>query len=74
MFPPLYIKISFRKIIISLLASIWKAPKTFNDKKFCKEPKTIIIVDQWLRIIDTQHFEITITFDNRNDFHLWLEM
>ena len=29
-------------------ASIWKAPKTYNDIKFWKEPKTIIVFDKWL--------------------------
>ena len=29
-------------------ALIWKASKTMNDIKFCKEAKTIIVVDKWL--------------------------
>ena len=29
-------------------ALIGKASKTFNDMKFCKKAKTIIIVDIWL--------------------------
>ena len=28
-------------------ASIRKAPKTYNDIKFSKKPKTIIVVDKW---------------------------
>ena len=27
---------------------VWKAPKTYNDIKFWKEAKTIIVVDVWL--------------------------
>ena len=23
--------------------------RTYNDRKFCKEPKTIIVVDKWLK-------------------------
>ena len=31
----------------SFEALIWRAPKTYKDVKFCKEPKTIIVVDEW---------------------------
>ena len=27
--------------------------KTYNDIKFCKEPKTIIVVDKWLSSLNT---------------------
>ena len=44
-----YIRIFFLNIIFILLRKlIWKVSKTYNDIKFCKEAKTIIVVDMWL--------------------------
>ena len=48
MYPPLYYDIFQQNHDFSFVASIWKAPKTYNDIKFCKEPKSIIVVDKWL--------------------------
>ena len=28
---------------------IWKASRTYNDRKFCKEPNTIIVFDKWFK-------------------------
>ena len=35
-------------MITLFVALIWKASKTYNDIKFCKEAKTLIVVDIWL--------------------------
>ena len=43
----IYIRIFFLKIMITW-ELIWKALKTYNDIRFCKEAKTIIVVDVWL--------------------------
>ena len=39
---------------------IWKASKTYNDVEFCKEPKTIIVVDEWFN-------SLSMSFD-----YLWI--
>ena len=31
-------------------ALIWNTTKTYNDIKICKEAKTIIVVDIWLKL------------------------
>ena len=54
--PPLYCDIFPRNHDFSFVASIGKAPKTYNDIKFCKEPKTIIVVDKWLNSLKKYNF------------------
>ena len=48
---PMYVKDIFKNHDYSFGVLIWKASKTYNDIKFCKEAKTIIVVDVWLLIL-----------------------
>ena len=42
-------------------------PKTYNDIKFCKEPKTIIVVDKWLNSI--KKIDYLLSYGTRNISH-----
>ena len=48
------------KLSLIRMSSIWKASNTYNDIEFCKEAKTIIIVDIWSNSLIHQILDVYI--------------
>ena len=54
----------------SIGALIWKASKTYNDVRFCKEAKTIIFVDVWSNSLICTSFKPSLVSKDKKIYKL----